>query len=76
MIWIFLLYVLPLVISIVGAYFVVKQREGDVKEFIEIIPWLFIPIANIIFILIGIYFLIYEWLENDDDWQNFLNRKL
>lgn len=76
MIWIFLLYVLPLVVSIIGAYFAVKQREGYVEEFIGIIPWLFIPIANIIFILIGIYFIIHEWLENDDDWQNFLNKKL
>lgn len=76
MIWILLLYVLPLIISIVGAYFFVKQGEGDVKEFLEIFPYLFIPLANILFIALGVVAVILEWLENDETWQNFLNKKL
>ncbi len=76
MIWILLLYVLPLVISIVGAYYFVKQRQGDVKEFLEILPWLFTPLANILFIILGIVAIIRDWLKNDDNWQDFLNKKL
>ena len=76
MIWILLLYVLPLIISIAGAYFLVKQSEGDVKEFLEILPWLFIPLVNILFVIGGIVIMILEWLENDENWQNFLNKKL
>lgn len=76
MIWIFLLYVLPLIISIVGAYFVVKQDKGDVKEFLEILPWLFVPLLNILAIVAGVVILVQDWLENDENWQNFLNKKL
>jgi len=76
MIWILLLYVLPLIISIAGAYFIVKKGEGDVKEFLEMLPWLFIPLANILFVIGGIVIMILEWLENDETWQNFLNKKL
>jgi hypothetical protein len=76
MIWILLLYVLPLSISGIGAYIMVKKDEGDVKDFLEILPYLFIPLANIMFVVAGIIAIILEWLENDDDWQNFLNKKL
>jgi hypothetical protein len=76
MIWILLLYVLPLVINIAGAYFLVKQGEGDVKEFLEIVPWMFIPLLNILAILAGIFVSIQDWLENDESIQNFLNKKL
>ena len=58
MIWIFLLYVLPLLITIVGGYWFVKKAEGTIKDFIEPLPFLFIPLFNIIAIIAGIYFLI------------------
>jgi hypothetical protein len=68
MIWILLLYVLPLVISIVGAYFLVKQHQGTTKEFLEILPRLFIPLLNIILLVGGIVSIIGDWIENSDDW--------
>lgn len=77
MIWILLLYVLPLIISVAGAYYFVKQDiDGSVKDFIKVIPFLFIPLANIMAIVVGIYVIISDWLENDKTWQNFLNKKL
>jgi hypothetical protein len=76
MIWILLLYVLPLVISIVGAYFMVKQDEGDVKDFLKIVPLMLIPLANIAAIIVEVCILTQDWLDNNDDWQNFLNKKL
>jgi len=77
MIWILLLYVLPLVISIVGAYFFIKKDiDGSVKDFIKAIPFLFIPLVNIMAVIAGTCFIIQEWLENDETWQNFLNKKL
>ena len=76
MIWILLLYVLPLVISIVGAYYFTKQDEGTTKDLLEILPYIFIPLANIMFVVMGIVSVILEWLDNDENWQNFLNKKL
>ena len=54
----------------------VKKDEGDVKDFLEIFPYLFIPLANILFVVGGTVAIILEWLENDETWQNFLNKKL
>ena len=77
MIWILLLYVLPLVISIVGAYFFIKKDiDGSVKDFIKVVPFLLIPVANIMAVVAGTCIIIQEWLENDETWQNFLNKKL
>lgn len=76
MIWIFLLYVLPLLITIVGGYWFVKKTEGTIKDFIEPLPFLFIPLFNIIAIIAGIYFLIEKFLQEDESWQNFKNKKL
>lgn len=77
MIWILLLYVLPLSISVAGAYYFVKQDiDGSVKDFIKLLPFQFIPLANIIAVVAGICVIIQDWLENNDDWQNFLNKKL
>ena len=76
MIWILLLYVLPLVVSILGAYYVVKRDEGTMKEFLEPLPYLFIPLFNIAVVLIGLFTIVGDWVENDDKWQDFLNRKL
>jgi hypothetical protein len=76
MIWIFLLYVLPLAISMIGAYYFIKRDEGTTKEFLEVLPYLFIPLFNILAIVVSVGVIIEEWLKNDDDWQNFLNKKL
>jgi p-aminobenzoyl-glutamate transporter AbgT len=76
MIWILLLYVLPLVISIIGAYLMVKQDGGSVTEFLQPLPFLLIPLINILFIVAGIYFSIEKWMKNDEEVQNFLNKKL
>lgn len=76
MIWILLLYVLPLAISMIGAYYFIKRDEGTTKDFLEVIPYLFIPLLNIIAIIAGICAIIQDWLEDSDDWQNFLNKKL
>ena len=76
MIWILLLYVLPLVIGTIGAYFMVKRNGGLIKEFLEILPFLLIPILNIIAIVACVFFEIGDWIRNDDKWQDFLNKKL
>ena len=76
MIWILLFYVLPLLISIVGVYFLVKREGGTIKEFLEPLPYLLIPLFNILAIVAGIIALIIDFLENDESWQNFKNKKL
>lgn len=76
MIWILLLYVLPLVVSILGLYYITKREEGTIKQFLEPLPYLFIPLFNIVVILAGAFFLIEEWIKEDDNWQDFLNKKL
>ena len=76
MIWILLLYVLPLVLSVLGGYYFVKRDGGSVKEFLEPLPYLFIPLFNIAVVIAGIYFSIEKWIKEDDNWQDFLNKKL
>lgn len=76
MIWILLLYVLPLVISVVGGYWVVKKEGGTVKEFLEPLPFLFIPLMNIFALIAGVSMLIEKFLQEDESWQNFKNKKL
>ena len=76
MIWILLLYVLPLVISILGAYLMVKQDGGSVTEFLQPLPFLLIPLFNIMAVVAGLYILIEKWIKDDESIQNFLNKKL
>ena len=76
MIWILLLYVLPLVLSILGAYYIAKSDGGSIRSFLEPLPFLFIPVINILFIIAITYFSIKEWIEEDEKWQDFLNKKL
>ena len=76
MIWILLLYVLPLVLSIVGAYIIIKRNGGSVMEFLETLPFLLIPLVNITAIVACIFSEIEEWIKNDEELQNFLNKKL
>ena len=76
MIWILLLYVLPLLISIVGVYFLVKREGGTIKEFLEPLPYLLIPLFNILAIIATAFVLIEKFLDEDESWQNFKNKKL
>jgi hypothetical protein len=76
MIWILLLYVLPLVLCIVGGYFFIKKEGGTVKDFLEPLPFLFIPLMNIAAVIAGVYILIEKFLDEDESWQNFKNKKL
>lgn len=76
MIWIFLLYVLPLIICLAGAYYFIKEDGGAVKEFLEPLPYLFIPLFNIVVIVVGIVISIEKFLQEDESWQNFKNKKL
>ena len=46
------------------------------KEFLKPLPILFIPLLNITIVLIGLFTIIGDWVENDDKWQDFLNKKL
>ena len=76
MIWILLLYVLPLVIGVIGAYLTVKQDGGSMMEFLQPLPFLLIPLLNILYGLAILFLLIQEWIENSESIQNFLNKKL
>jgi hypothetical protein len=76
MIWILLLYVLPLVLCLIGGYWMVKKNEGTIKDFLEPLPFCFIPFMNIAALVAGVYFSIEEFLQEDESWQNFKNRKL
>jgi hypothetical protein len=76
MIWILLLYVLPLVLSMLVAYFLIKKEGGSVKDFLEPLPFLFIPIMNIAALGAGLVIFIEKFLEEDESWQNFKNKKL
>ena len=76
MIWILLLYVLPLVISALGAYFVIKRDEGSMGDFLKVLPYLFLPLFNILAIVAGVIALITDFLDEDESWQNFKNKKL
>ena len=76
MIWILLLYILPLVISALGAYYIIKKDEGNMGDFLEVLPYLFLPIFNILAIVAGVIALITDFLDEDESWQNFKNKKL
>ena len=76
MIWILLLYVLPLVLSMLVAYFLIKKEGGSVKDFLEPLPYLFIPLLNIAALGAGLVIFIEKFLDEDESWQNFKNKKL
>ena len=76
MICIFLFYVLPLVISIVGVYWIIKIEGGTVQDFLKPLPICFIPLLNIVVIVVGIVIFIENFLQEDESWQNFKNKKL
>lgn len=76
MIWILLLYVLPLVLSVSVAYLLTKKEGGSVKDFLEPLPFLFIPLMNIAALVAGLFIFIEKFLDEDESWQNFKNKKL
>jgi len=76
MIWVLLLYVLPLVLSMLVAYFLIKKEGGSVKDFLEPLPFLFIPVMNIAALGAGLVIFIEKFLDEDESWQNFKNKKL
>ena len=76
MIYILLFYVLPSIVSLLIMYFWEKHMGGTIKTFLEILPYAFIPLVNIMIIFVTIVDSIDNWLKKDDNWQNFLNKKL
>ena len=76
MIYILIFYVLPLIISLLIVYFWEKHMGGTIKTFLEILPYAFIPLMSIVIIVVAIIISIDNWLKKDDNWQNFLNKKL
>jgi hypothetical protein len=58
------------------AYFLIKKEGGSVKDFLEPLPFLFIPIMNIAALGAGLVIFIEKFLEEDESWQNFKNKKL
>ncbi len=76
MIFILLLYVLPLVISTILMYCVVKLDKGTMGDFLENVPYLLIPILNVVVILTFTLDICENWLKNDESWNNFKNKKL
>lgn len=76
MIWILLLYVLPLVLVLVLTYFVAKRDGGTMKDLLHVFGIALIPLVNIILLLAGAFFQVSNWIENDESVQNFLNKKL
>jgi hypothetical protein len=58
------------------AYFLIKKEGGSVKDFLEPLPFLFIPIMNIAALGAGLIIFIEKFLDEDESWQNFKNKKL
>jgi hypothetical protein len=58
------------------AYFLIKKEGGSVKDFLEPLPFLFIPIMNIAALGAGLVIFIEKFLNEDESWQNFKNKKL
>jgi hypothetical protein len=54
----------------------VKSDGGNMGDFLEVLPFLFIPGVNIMAVVAGIYILIEKFLQEDESWQNFKNKKL
>ena len=50
--------------------------EWTIKSFLVSLPYAFIPLLNIGIITATIVYMIEDWLVNNDNWQNFLNKKL
>jgi len=76
MIWILLLYVLPFIVCCVLGYYMSKTNGETMKDYLNSVLLCLIPLLNIIAVIAGIFFLIEDWIKNDDKWQDFLNKKL
>ena len=72
MIWIFLFYILPFLLSVVIGYKVGKSDEISKAEFIEYCLYCLIPIFNIVVIFNAIA----QLVEDSDMWKRLKNNKL
>jgi ACR3 family arsenite efflux pump ArsB len=76
MIYVFLFYILPLFIGVIGSYWICKLDGQTMGDFLKIIPYLLVPVLNILAIVAGIVVVLEDWWNNDETLQNFKNRKL
>ena len=71
-----ILYVLPLIFSLIIAYKISKDNKSSIKELLEMCCWCLIPIFNIFIVIIAPFLLIRDFLKENAKFQNFLNKKL
>lgn len=71
-----LLYLLPLVLSMVIIYYAMKQEGETVGEFVSMLPVLFIPLVNIGVFLLTIVYFANRSFKFDEKWEDFKNKKL
>ncbi len=72
MIWILLLYVLPLLVCCVVGYYMSKKSGETIGDYLKGILICLIPLMNILIII----FLIAKIIHDDKSIQDFLNKKL
>lgn len=72
MIWIFLFYILPFLLSVIIGYKLAKLDEVSKAEFIEYCLYCLIPIFNIVVIFNAIA----QLVEDSDTWKRLKNSKL
>lgn len=72
MIWIFLFYILPFLLSVIIGYKLAKLDEVSKAEFIEYCLYCLIPIFNIVVIFNAIA----QLVEDSDAWKRLKNSKL
>lgn len=72
MIWIFLFYILPFLLSVIIGYKIAKLDELSKAEFIEYCLYCLIPVFNIVVIFNAIV----QLVEYSDTWKKLKNSKL
>ena len=72
MIWIFLFYILPFLLSVIIGYKIAKSEEVSKAEFIKYCLYCLIPFFNIIIIFNAIV----QLVEDSDIWNKLENSKL
>lgn len=76
-------YLLPLLLSIGGMYFVMKKEGETVGEFMNMMLISFVPLVSICLLLLAIVAVIDEftkigdeWMKLDEKWEKFKKKKL
>ena len=69
-------YLLPLVISIGCIYFIMKKEGETVGDFLNMVMMSFVPLLNIVLIILVILMMIDEHIKIDEKWEKFKKRKL